>query len=654
MNVLSLSKYYKSILLDTISKFCSHRILLILIAGLLIRIALFDTVAVNADIGLYLYDARSLATGQIPMVDYPSRSPLFLALLSLVMQSGLDPLTAARGLMIVNALLGGFGVYRLTTALADQRSGEYAAAIFLFVPLSLFWGMWLKTETVLVVLLVHQLARFTPQLDHSNVPTKELLLMGFVLGAGFLIRRTALFYALTIAIVYFYYRVRSNNHLIFKETAAVGIMGFSTLSTILIGYLGISRGDLAATAELTGKHLFDSLGFSTASLTESHAIFLLTGFLILTVASIFVYKKEVRGNTSGLKNVEPLVLISSVVVWMYFFLLSTPQFQSCLVCSPREWQIVAEIGYVSLPIFLFIMFIIGKGLPRISAKTSNENIRKIVVGTFYGLLLWIVYWFLNTLYGVSLPFHEYHIPGLLTAQVGALTLFAILIFIRAPELNWKENWSAEHTLVLTIVVAISLIYLYRDRVLFIGYAQEILPFVSVFIGIGIAIITRQSSKLTKNGVLSILLLAVILGSLASPVIISNVGGIVQPYNPDQGTVTSLQEAGEIIENQTPEDGVIFTAQPIYALQSDRTNLGDFSRQFWQYKYSDGDQNMTNTIVEGLQNQRADAIVIERRGRIVLRESPQIEDAFRQNYCWANDPAIEKVNAELYLPQSSGC
>lgn len=624
----------------------THPILPLLFIGTVIRLFLFDFVAVNADVGLYLYDARLLAEGATPIVDYPSRSPLFIGLLSLIISSGLDPIVATRSLMVINALAGGLGVYYLTKVVSTQQSAEFAAAVYMFIPLSLFWGLWLKTETVVVVGFTYALARFAGQLDDPVIPAREFVLFGAALGAGFLIRRTLIFYIIAIGLYVVCYRLTRRGRPLITETTGFGLLVTAAITTIFWGYMMIARGGQTATGTLMNEHLFNVIPLPISAVTTFNSFGLLLGSLVGVALLWHIYQRDVRPDWVVPQKYRYVVfyLTASVGLLILSLLLSTEGFTSCLLCTDRQSEAVAEIAYVALPIVVLLLLFLGKFG---SDRMKNTALR----AGMYLVLLWIVYWFIGTFINQSLSVHGYDNAELLRILLVGVFWLGGMLFVQIPSPKWTDRWTGSHSLLLLLPIVIALVYLLRDRTLFVSYAQELLPFVAVFVGIGLGMIRKQSTKFLFYGVILVLVLAVLIGSLAAPVIIANFGGIVQPHNPEQGTVTGIQAAGESLEEQTQDGDLVFTAQPIYAVQADRDNAAHFSRDFWDYKYRSGANSaaVTEKLVASLESQDVKAVIVEDRTRTVFETAPSIEQAFEENYCYVPDERIENVNAELYLP-----
>ncbi|MFC7194633.1 ArnT family glycosyltransferase [Halosimplex aquaticum] len=187
----------------------SRPLLALVIAGVCLRLLLLDFVAVSSDAGLFVYDARMILLGNTPIVDYPTRSPLFHYLLAgaLALVGGGSRILGARLFMIAVSALLGVAVFALARRLHSRRAGLAAAAIFLGTPVAYVYGIPVKTELVAQLLGVTALLLAVRAFDGERISHGEAALAGAFVGAGFLVRRVVLVHLVAVAVVASYYRL---------------------------------------------------------------------------------------------------------------------------------------------------------------------------------------------------------------------------------------------------------------------------------------------------------------------------------------------------------------------------------------------------------------------------------------------------------------
>jgi hypothetical protein len=182
----------------------SIMLIITLLAGVLIRLILFNEISVSWDAGKYVYDSLLITWGQTPMVDYPTRSPAFHALLAGPLQLPGSRIITIRLLMIAITVALALGVYSFGKRIHSQKAGEASAAILLLSPLSFTYGLTVKTQFAAATVALAGYLILVVSGDDSSYPypNTAIFLAGFMVGAGFLIRQIVLAYILAL-IAYF-------------------------------------------------------------------------------------------------------------------------------------------------------------------------------------------------------------------------------------------------------------------------------------------------------------------------------------------------------------------------------------------------------------------------------------------------------------------
>lgn len=210
----------------------------ILAVGILARLLLLDASAVNSDDGMWLYDATQITWGRTPIVDYPSRSPLLHFLLAWIPL--LDPdiglLRTARLFQITVGAVVTLLTFALARELATDRVGLVAAALYWFAPLSLGYGLYIKTEVTASAFVLAAVWVFVRQsrLDWPNAVLAPAAI-GALLGTGLFVRRSVfipLGVLVLVLAVYHRYRPAVTLTTAFAGTAAIGYLALGgSLST---------------------------------------------------------------------------------------------------------------------------------------------------------------------------------------------------------------------------------------------------------------------------------------------------------------------------------------------------------------------------------------------------------------------------------------
>lgn len=661
----------------------------ILFFGLLVRILLFNHVSINYDTGYYLYDAYLINRGGIPIVDYYSRSPLFHYLLAGVLSAGFDPLSSARSLMIVTSTGLAAAVFVLAKRLHSTRAGLVSSALFISAPLTVVWGQWVKTEQVAAIVAILAMAVYLPYIRNESVFSRRALIFGMLLGIGFLIRRVTVIHAVGVSIFIIYSSFQQDSRIRpsigHPLIAAVGMLG-----TILSGYIILSGGNIAAFRLVLSRHFFTLI-----PINEILAIGLMVrdGPMrsIAIFDTLFFFCTNCGPRTRTITSEVMFVILPAVTgFWFYYrniiysrvkeenarqaylsLLLLAAVFVVYMLQTYSVWLLVATaIGVCCVGTFLYMSRVIIPGLDFI----ANHRPKVLNLSWFAAIELFSALLIL-TLWGdiINRGLNSYRFPMSLL-YISVLCVIVVIILIMIQQLGifaHLERKSPGIQAVAVVTIALVVSYLYRDRVIFVGYFQDIYPFVSVIVGVritnmieGISTDTVSERFSNKNPVCnwsfphaaSVVVAFVVIITITLPgalYINASHGGLSQPYDPSPpGTVTAVQAVGSDLSERTAGKEMVFTAVPIYALEANLSNAGNLSRSYWPLVVTPDTElaeSIKNKIINDLRSGRVSYVIIEPRMERIFNTYPEIEALIESNYCRveSGQSTYGEVRAHLY-------
>lgn len=131
----------------------SHVILIVLcLLSLSLRLWLIDERWINVDEGAHLMDAALVLDGWIPLVDFGSRSPLYVYVLAGFLKLFGTNYIAGRLYAVTFSLLTGVIVFLLGKTLFDEQVGLLSACMYWMLPLELLQSTVVKTEPLVTFL----------------------------------------------------------------------------------------------------------------------------------------------------------------------------------------------------------------------------------------------------------------------------------------------------------------------------------------------------------------------------------------------------------------------------------------------------------------------------------------------------------------------
>lgn len=220
-------------LLNTILQKPTLVLLIFLAASLAIRVALLPMRWINPDEGAHLMDAKLFLEGLMPVVDYGSRQPFYVFMLSVFLKIFGMSYLAGR-LMPVMASLGiGWMLYLIGRRMFDSTVALISAAIYLFLPLTIIWAPVVKTEPLAVFLVCIAVYFLVLSLDSGIQRSTWMIPSGIFAALAFYVRQPTLY--LPLAIVTF---------ILFLRNVRVTEL-LQRIFFFLMGYLSVTIGIIA-------------------------------------------------------------------------------------------------------------------------------------------------------------------------------------------------------------------------------------------------------------------------------------------------------------------------------------------------------------------------------------------------------------------------
>jgi len=539
----------------------------------------------------------------------------------------------------------------------------------MITPLTMVWGLWIKTEHLAALSAILAAAVYLPQ-HQDNLLLRYPFAVGTLLGTGFLIRRTTIVYLGLFIIYAAIYKTSSHQTSVLAGLRnSIAIIG-SFAITVLFGYLLLVDFQLDVVPRVFRAHflsflpiispdgpntangvynagIFDFIFFFCRSCTDrtvsiiTQAIFLLIPSIVLIyLCTVGIVKNQLERFEETIANKYRLVGLVGIVL-----LLST------LIHDISSLL----FGFYTVGIFILGLTILLWSLSIVGAQTSwvyeimERNVRVESIIILFSVLVWYTQ-FSNVLNRHSIP------NGLLVGILSLLSFVLLLLFTQdLPRQRIAQDINSEVIFVGGIGVTLLLSYLVRDRVLFVGYFQEAFPFLAVLSGATLAVLTENIDirRVSKIILVSIIIVALVMPTGIGLYLAADHGGVQKPYNPDgPGTVSGIQSAGKYIESTTDLNDNVLTVMPLYTLESNRQNGFTISRLYWwlsSFPDAERTQHLLTSVEENMDSGNIKYVVVEERFQKILGTHPDLNSAFSQNYCVVRDaePVFTPLNAHLY-------
>jgi len=670
VNPSSLFRYIRDIFFNRYKK-----LTIVLFGALIFRLLLIDRIPVNYDTGLYLSDALQTTKGEVPIVDFFSRSPWFHYLLSLGLYLGFSPLLTGRVLMILLSVAIGATIYLLANRLHSERAGLFASVVFLFTPLGIIWGTWIKTEVMASLIGMLGLLVFLPKIDDPTLKPKHGIFFGGLLGLGFLVRRVLILHVVAMCLFVVFYRRKEHGETIAACKVAGATIG-AMMGAILLSYFLLAKGNTNVTVQLIDYHFLKLLpgDFQIVSSSDNS----IAGAGIGEAMLLFCNGCSERTVIITLQ-IALVTLPALLAGWVYFqSLLFDQDFSSyhvriqagLLLFALSAFVLVVGVYYdFMFGSFIALSTLLGLGLvfilidplmvhvDPITDQLIPENPGKHVLGkTITGLVL-LLGW--GGLYVTSYP-SDLHIttkvfprPYLVISLIIVAGVTFVVLSGLLPAVRPSTIRTPALTALFVMMSAIWFGHLFRDNIVFVGYFQDVFPYFVLFAGIGLADVfdrLRDADWLQKSIYLLLIFCAVLSLSVA-PYINARHGATERPYDPSSGTVSSVSGIGSDIDKRTSPGETVFTAQPLYHLESHAENWNQFSREYWFFRWEPYNQ-ITNGTAEELNTALASGdvshVLWESRTHNILENRKDVREVFRNNYCRVGEEGPEYRTLEVRL------
>ncbi len=131
-----------------------------------------------------------------------AKQPLLMWLFGLSQLVMHDPLFASRTVSVLFGLASLIGIYKLAEHISTKKVALYAAVTYLCTPLFLFFDKQALMEGPLVAVSVWSILIYLKIWERPTI--KRALALGAILGIGFFIKTTALFFLVALVIVSVY------------------------------------------------------------------------------------------------------------------------------------------------------------------------------------------------------------------------------------------------------------------------------------------------------------------------------------------------------------------------------------------------------------------------------------------------------------------
>lgn len=563
--------------------------------GLAARLAVFSSVAVNGDSGLYIYDAKQLLWGHWMFVEYPSRSPLFEYLLAAAIWLGDSAITSVRAFMLLVGMLLGLAVYVFARQIHGHVTGLVAAAIFYLTPFSVVWGLWVKTEQAAGLLLVSAFIIALYRIDVDEIPFVWAAGIGVLFGAAFLVRRVAIVHIGAFALFVGWYRYRQHGDVHGTIRSASIVVG-SAAGTLTVAYLLLARGNAGVAMDIAYHH--------------GAALILSSG----------------QGSLGwvGLESASAVTAASQDTLFHRF----------CQKCGANTIEV-----FIRTTLVVFPAFILSLPFLRSYTRQAGDFFSETALPTSYGALSLLV-----------IPLVA--LNGMWVRALAAVTLFAAIIVVwRVDAIDWNDLWSPKLALPITVLLALTAGYLYRDRILYVTYFQDFYPYFAVVVAVTAVEFSRALKRTEGRRVLAVAAVVVVL--LSTGVAAAN----AYPYQPggteeqeNWHSFQDVQDYGADVDDRVEPGERVFVGQPLFVADSDRRIAADLSRKYYVYRGWPNSEKRADTdreLVKALESGDVAIAVVDKEAEAVL-ESPPVREAFRENYCRVDTPGLySELDAALY-------
>ncbi len=160
-----------------------------MVTAFLIRLYYISKIALRGDEIAYLYDSYLITKGEVPLVDYHARTPIYLYYVSSFLTLFGNSVEAARLSSVVASTLTIYFIYKVTVRLFNKKAALVSCAIFAYSPFTIKYGSMLIPEVLLSLLFIITIFLIVKSLSMNNL--NLLISAGILMGLAIFVRRTA-------------------------------------------------------------------------------------------------------------------------------------------------------------------------------------------------------------------------------------------------------------------------------------------------------------------------------------------------------------------------------------------------------------------------------------------------------------------------------
>lgn len=569
----------------------------VIIAAIFLRALLFNYVGIWGDYGFYIYDSRLILQGGDPFVDFLGRSPLFNYAFAWARSVFGHPIPLLRIFISVFWLATIVPVYLFARRVVDHQTGIAAALVMGLTPFGLVYGMWANTQSLAALLsmtAVYALVR-------TERPAWSVA-VGVLFGLAYLSRRSVFVIAGAAGLYLGWRWWQDNQSLRWLATRWSGIIAGFALA------LGLMYGAM--------------VGFD---LGRAYAL-----FEVHTINLLFSYG---RGG-------YPLITVDAPIV-------------------------TNSVDSGRIPIFNDLCQVCGVWTARTFAKTLIVALPAVGLLTAYFRDITWRYFDpsgLEYLFGVLavLGAYAFVAAGLAGYPVRMLTVPALAGFVvvayKADRITPKILYDRDLQLVLAVLSALAVGYLYRNRVLHTYYFMDFWPYLSIAAGIAAVGMWRRAERPIRM---------VLIGTIVLSVFVSTGGAhpltnVVLDDNDDSWfTMDNIHEIRDDINQRTEPGDTVITTSPAYLADTHAKTLNDNPRIHMvlvRYENSGPAVPLYADLIRAMDSGSAEYVIMSRTMRNILRWNDTARKTFFQHYCRVENAIAlyQRAGGVLYQYQPRNC
>jgi len=567
----------------------SHLVALLL-GSLLLRYLLIPYVGVWGDFGFWAWDARQIAAGQQPFIDFTGRSPLAVYLLAVVVDAVGLSVYSMRTTVLVLWTLTGVPVYAMARYLSGHRAGLVAVAAFALTPYPLVYGMWLNSQSMMAVFAASAIALLLYRETHAVYAVG-----GVLFGLAFLSRRSVIVVCVAVGLWTAWRQYRTQAGL----AAAVG--GLATRGSLMLGaFLGT----------LGVGYYFTAGGYLPHAI-EIYSIDFVGLFLTLGNGSYPIVGVDLPRATPRIEEGRIPILNNL-----------------CGLCTAWTPRIALKMVILSLPV-IGVFWVTMRDLTDRYFIPRDTQYMYGVLGLFglYGAVK-----------SLALGF-----PVRFLAIV-ALGAFALTAYRFTAERELSDRHPG--AVLLWAVVAMLVVgYLYRNRKLHVYYLMDFWPFFSVLAGV---VGVRAWGRLSQRGehvlVAALALALVVSTATATPFTTVALGS----NEPGFFTVSNLPDISADISQRVGAGGFVMAAFPSYVALSDANFPMNETRSYmigFEYHGTAVAEQYYANLTARMRDGRVQLVVLDQLTADVLAWNDTAEHLFETRYCRVVDPGSRPLYAD---------